>query len=350
MREYASTRFSRTTGLILLYLLCGTASAVEHEFAGWSLQIDNDALALSEKDQDYSFGFGLTLAGGHARSGWYSLDPLLGRTNNLTGWQAASGSRYHSIQIGLMGFTPSDIETEQPLPGEHPYANLLYYANAREQVHEDGRTVDYASLSLGLLGSAAGEATQKLIHDATNDDKPRGWDNQISDGGEPTFRYLVARQTLRKRGQLAGQAFEIKRTLRASVGYLTEAGLAYSMRFGHILSPWWRHAPENVDYLPGPGYAGINDPQARDFFAFGGVMLRLRGYNAVLQGQFRDSAVEYAHDELRHLLGEAWLGVTRHVYQGLQMSFTLRYKTREIRDGRDQDDPLWGSITLSHGF
>jgi len=38
--------------------------------------------------------------------------------------------------------------------------------------------------------------------------------------------------------------------------------------------------------------------------------LRARLYNALLQGQFRDSDLEYSYGDMRPLIGEACAGVT----------------------------------------
>ena len=45
---------------------------------GWSLYIDNDALTLVNRDQQYTGGFALTLSGRRAVEYRWSLDPVWG--------------------------------------------------------------------------------------------------------------------------------------------------------------------------------------------------------------------------------------------------------------------------------
>src|SRR5882672_11763351 len=52
--------------------------------------------------------------------------------------------------------------------------------------------------------------------------EPQGWEHQISNGGEPTFRYSFARVSRSWAGNLAGADAEMTSTLYTSVGYLTE--------------------------------------------------------------------------------------------------------------------------------
>ena len=123
------------------------------------------------------------------------------------------------------------------------------------------------------------------------DVEPRGYQNQISEGGELTARYLTGGSTLRSQRLAFGDKFvETKTTWETSVGYLTEASYAVSTRFGAINSPWWTFAPERVDYLaqPTPLAAGSADGRG-EFYVWAGAKVRLRAYNAFLQGQFRDS-------------------------------------------------------------
>src|SRR3546814_16036544 len=100
---------------------------------------------------------------------------------------------------------------------------LLYVANGRSYVRDAGRTVYHTSLSVGLLGTQIVPEFQDAFHSAIGANKPKGWDHQISDSGEPTIRYTLTRQDLALSGRPAGNTdYEIKHSVAGSVGYLTE--------------------------------------------------------------------------------------------------------------------------------
>src|SRR3546814_3948602 len=127
----------------------------------------------------------------------------------------------HSIQVGALAFTPGNNKQDGVREGDRPYASLLYVANGRSYVRDAGRTVYHTSLSVGLLGTQIVPEFQDAFHSAIGANKPKGWDHQISDSGEPTIRYTLTRQDLALSGHAAGNTYhEIKHSVAGSVGYL----------------------------------------------------------------------------------------------------------------------------------
>ncbi len=86
-----------------------------------------------------------------------------------------------------------------------------------------------------------------------------------------------------------------------------------------------------------------------EFFLWGGLNVVYRVYNALLEGQFRDSEVTYERSELNNLLGELSVGVTRELENGLRISFTVRARAPEL-DGADGEAPLWGGLIVSRSY
>ena len=86
-----------------------------------------------------------------------------------------------------MAFTPSDVLDPRPIQNDRPYASLLFTSNGRVQVSGD-RSAWTSSLSVGLLGLPLSGELHKGVHKVTGSDPPRGYDHQISAGGEPTAR------------------------------------------------------------------------------------------------------------------------------------------------------------------
>lgn len=322
------------------------AATNEDRISGVRVQIDNDLFAGRDLDRDYTGGMAITISGTNARDGLLSLDPLLAKLDQLSS-PAAGASIHHARQIGMIAFTPSDTLVTQPQPGDRPYASLLFVSNGRVRVDADDRGAWSSTLTIGVLGLSMSERLHNAVHELIGSESPRGYDNQISAGGEPTARYTLARHKL----WIANPSgtVDVKTTVQGSVGYLTETGAAISMRIGRYSTPWWSFAPELTDYMAAP--MPIETSQARrELYFFVGARVKARAYNAFLQGQFRDSAVRHSFDEIEPLLAEAWVGVVTQLFEQTQLSYTLNYQTAELRDGAADRDALWAGVQLAHTF
>lgn len=321
---------------------------------GWAVFLDNDALALSKRDRDYTGGLAVTLAGDRARHWWFSLDPALRIADAWLGLDRSAcvpQNPRHALQFGAVAFTPG--ETRQPAaPGDRPYASLVYLANSRMRFHDDPDSVTQSTLAVGLLGLGVAEGVARLIHSALNLQHARGWDQQISDGGEPTFRYTLAKLNLLASGNTEQRrSYEVKNSGSLSVGYLTEATASLSMRWGKIMTPWWSFTPERAEYIREPAPVGGNpSDRQREIYGWAGIKARARLYNAFLQGQFRDSPLTYDYEDIRPLIGEAWLGMTAQVGDEYGLSWVVRYQTSELRTEPGDRDLFWGSIFISRSF
>jgi hypothetical protein len=319
---------------------------------GWSLEIDNDLFALTQSDRDYTGGLGVTVHGPQTPEYRWSPDPLLARLDRLTVPGAENvAAVLHAVQVALIGFTPEDLRTTAVVPEDRPYAGLLFVTAARQYVTRDQRTIRYSELSVGALGLSLTSDLHDAVHDVVDSESPRGYDHQISAGGELTARYVTGGARLRgQRLVLGSRLLESKSNWELSAGYLTEASYAFSTRLGAIRSPWWSFNPERVDYIARPSPLAGTRSGANELYVWAGAKLRLRAYNAFLQGQFRDSDHTFSHGELNQVIGEVWLGVTGQISSDTQVSYVMRYQTAEIRDGIGSRDPLWAGVTISHGF
>ena len=326
----------------------------EEARSSWALFIDNDLFALSGRDRDYTGGLSFTLAGTTAATHAFSVDSGLGQLNRLFSIAPDSRDIRHSFKVGLTAFTPEQTELSTPQLDDRPYASLIYIANSRQYLNHRERRSVITTLTVGALGLKIGSALQNGIHSIVGSDKAQGWDNQISDGGELTFRYSVAHQKTawaRYRGGMNN--IEIKRAVRGSVGYLTGATAGISARWGRINSPWWSFNPQLSDYAEksAPQAATVNGKQhASEFYFWAGSNLHLRAYNAFLQGQLRDSAITYSSGELEHLLLESWLGVTKVFGSGYRVSYLIRNQTSELKQGNGDRAITWGGLIIGKQF
>jgi hypothetical protein len=344
---------------VILATLCTFSNAsaqATSDYGGWSVAVDNDVLAPSEHDRDYTGGVGITFSGEYTRhrfplgSALEAIDQRL-LSGLLRGDEEVSTEAvFHSAQVGLLSFTPQDIRSDQVIEDDRPYASLLYTTSARQYVSSDERRVRQTGLTVGILGLSLTSNIHGAIHEAVGSETPRGYHNQVSSGGEPTLRYFVSDSRLRLQRLAVGSGLlEVKTTAEVSVGYLTEASYSVSTRLGAIDTPWWTFGPERVDYIAQPS-AAVGNHSTAEFYFWAGAKVRLRAYNAFLQGQLRDSVHAFDADDLRQVIGEAWIGMTGQLTNGTQMSYFVRYQTTELRDGLGKRNPVWAGVTITHSF
>ena len=139
----------------------------------------------------------------------------------------------------MLIFTPDDLTSAEPIVDDRPYANLVFVARSRQSYGESGRTALRRSWSAGALGTSIGEHLQSSVHALTGAHKPRGYHNQISKGGEPTFRYTVSQHWLLAADGRRAYPYDVTVQLGGSGGYITEGFAAIGFRWGRIGSPWY---------------------------------------------------------------------------------------------------------------
>jgi hypothetical protein len=339
-----------------LALLSGTFAAqqvradiAERDYTGFRLQLDNDLFARGgARDRDYTGGLAVTISGRSAQESRLSLDPALQSLDKLfIGERSNNSIERTARQLGVMVFTPKNTELTRAQPDDRPYASLVFIANGRIRVDPDKTSAWFTSFTIGALGLPVAETLHNAVHDAVGSIRPRGYDNQISAGGEPTARYNVARQKLWMSAPTS--TLDVKTTVQASVGYLTETSASISVRAGRFSTPWWSFNPELTDYLAAPAPIAEGSRARSDMFFFAGARVKARAYNAFLQGQFRHSEVRHSANEVEPLIAEAWVGFTSQVGQ-TQLSYTLNYQTAEVRSGPASRDYIWGALQISHRF
>jgi hypothetical protein len=314
------------------------------DIASWSIAFDNDIFVPGGRDQDYTYGINLTYAGPQAENLWASLHRSLDWINLKLDFDGIGGPGLGAskIEYGLFGFTPEDISLAAANPNDRPYASLVYVSATRETYYPAGKVSWQSTLTVGLLGLSLVGDMQNLVHSAYDGNRAQGWGKQISDGGEPTARYSLARQSLLYRND---SGIEVKSTWQASVGYITEAAWSLSLRAGKIHTPWVSFNPELTSYaeksVPNSG------ARVSERYFWTGLSFRYRAYNAFLEGQFRDSAVTWDSDDINHAIVEAWLGYTVAFNNGYSITYSLRGHTSELKHGDADRSVVWGGILIS---
>jgi len=228
---------------------------------------------------------------------------------------------------------------------------MIVLSNTQLNANLDTQIIYHSNFTLGIIGSELGENVQKELHRLLGNEVPQGWENQISDGGELTAMYTVTRQKLHiVEKSVDGLTAELRSVLGASIGTTTEVGFGVGGRIGQITTPWWEFAPVLGDYLNlGTPFASRPRTGEKEFFVWGGIIARYRVYNALLQGQFKDSEVTYTADELIPLITETALGVTWEPVKQWTLSLSLRMRSSEFKNNSGMNTD-WGSLTLSYCY
>lgn len=310
-----------------------------------TLGLENDLLAGSKKDADYTGGFMFGLYGPSAASSALSLDPILSKINSLfIKEQNSASSANAGLQLSMQAWTPYDKQASHPLHNDRPYASLLALTSTRISVEEDEGSVWASSISAGLLGAGFAKDIHSGFHRLVRSgEDPKGYANQISSGGEPTLLYSLRRQSKITDGRLTSTHYDFKWGLEGRVGYLSEATLSIAGRIGGFSSPWWSMQAERSEFYSPRDKAG-------DLYMSLGLSSTLRAYNALLQGQFRNSAVTIPKHDLEFLIGEFWLAVTHSISDDLTINYKLRYQTPEIKNGAGARSFGSGGIYLNFAY
>ncbi len=318
---------------------------------GVAIHLDNDLFTGAGDDSDYSWGATLTLGSPEPGRLTAPLDRAReGIASLLPDRDAAAVSR--ATQFGIIAMTPDDLKSRQALPDERPYASLAFLTSSELRIATSGDRSRYTSLTVGLLGTGVAEVLQRGVHEVQGGIVPNGWDHQISEGGEPTARFVHAEQWLLGDARSPAGGFrQTKLTLAGSAGYLTEASAAISMRWGRIETPWWSFNPELGDYSPAPiaPVSGLSFGGSPEIYGFIGARVKARAYNALLQGQFRHSDVRVASDDLARLQVEAWAGVTSAI-SDWAVTYSVHVASREITREPADRTLIWASLSFARAF
>ena len=340
--------------LLLLTFISHHAHGIDEKYnTGWRLELDNDILA--EQDRDYTGGVALTLSGRRAQDYPVSIEGVRNWLDDLLHINGLYDSQphfqLHSVQYGVMLFTPGDIRAPEPIFDDRPYGSLFFISNTELTVAPANDRAWLSTLTFGLLGIRAAEYIHEAIHTVVGSDVAEGWDNQISSSGEPTLMYTLSAQHNHIDATNTEYRHELKTTYEANAGFSTDINASLSWRWGRINTPWWNFNPQHSQYikLGAPVTAGNSRTDGGELYIWAGANLKYRFYSSLMQGQFRESVVKFSSDELEKSLAQFWLGGTWEFAGNIRGSIFYRISSKEF-EGGNAHYPVWAGLVISRAY
>lgn len=307
-------------------------------------------------DRNYTGGLGLQASGSFVRRAHLDAPlALFDKLSTMRRAHAASPRKYYTLSLFGTAFTPDSLNFTGVLADDRPYGSIVALSVRRVSVDDETMERAWSSeLVIGALGLPVARNAQTWLHrkvrgaNGTTPYDPLGWDQQISNGGEPTFLYRATyeRVVAGDRAPDVRKHLQVAAGAQASVGYYTQATLLGSARLGWFDSQFWEFNPAAV------GAANQNRGLGRkaatwEFFAFGALRPRVIAYNALLQGQFRQSAHTFSGSEIERLQVEWDLGLAALI-RPLRLQLVWNAYPGRSADfkGPQARTHTWGSLML----
>lgn len=135
-----------------------------------------------------------------------------------------------TFALGQNIFTPEDIETEEVVKDDRPYAGVTYLSlgyHNRIPGH-----MDSVEVMMGLVGPGSGaEQCQKAIHRFFDDIEPKGWDNQLDN--EPVIGLIYEHKNKLVEPEGSGLDYDMILSTGGGVGNaLTYCNVGLQLRTG----------------------------------------------------------------------------------------------------------------------
>ncbi len=298
-----------------------------------TLKIENDGLASSD-DNHFTSGFELNYGYAPDNESWTQRmatalpDAIIGRADQV------------AFRLVHQIYTPELIEEPTLIEDDRPYAGLVFAGMSFYEDTPITQNITRATdlhLDVGLVGpSSQADSIQREVHRITDSDRPRGWDNQLSD--EP-----IANATLRRQWwidmPLAGKQFAHGPSLGAALGNLyTYASAGYGVR-------WGDDASGVPTITPNPGNRGqFESTHGWQWYLFANVDGYYMAHNLTLDGNVFSSSHSV---DSKEWVADASAGLALG-YDDWQVNYTALKRTKEF-DGQESHDTI-GSITLTKRF
>lgn len=276
-----------------------------------------------------------------------SLGSVAGVFDNFRWTGDESYERNVAFSIGQSMFTPMDTDAAGLVKDQRPYAGWLYVGMGL--IWKNQNVKNTLVFNVGVVGPwSYAEDTQRLVHEALDQDYPQGWDNQI--GNEIGVNVSYERMwRIRDRHDNHGFDWDVLPYAGVTLGnVMTHGTLGTEVRFGYNLPDDFgtgaiTEAATTPTALENP-YTAKSWSRRFGFHFFLRAEGRAIARNIFLDGNnFRDS---HSVDKYP-LVADLSAGFAMN-WKNTKLSYAYTYRTREYR-GQDEGQ-IFGSITLSFNF
>jgi hypothetical protein len=317
------------------------------------------------EDRNYTMGFGFYYSA-DCLNKWIIYRPHDWLFKKLHSKISGNVISLYSIMLANGSFTPDSLPATYPILNDRPYASLTYIQTNASYLNADKNRTYTISLSAGVLGSDISKAVQTYIHTHMNDNDthdprtPRGWGNQISNGGASTVLigyqedYLLTTKPIKdnKTRRIGG---EWKAAWKLNAGWYNMASGEISYRFGLIDTRNWTYMTNplgNSNKLQQRFVKATGDvPGKGEIYLFSTLRTDLVGYNVLLSGQGGADDVTIPNKWVRHGILDGTAGicispVINHLVNiDLKGKFNFRSPEFEA-PGRKPRWHYWGGLEL----
>jgi hypothetical protein len=322
---------------ILLLIVLGSSlmltAFVQLGFAqnrgAFSFHLENDVFALT--DRYYTHGVKLT---------WISRFKMTQETNPIS-------SQAISVSLGQNIYTPYEIEREDLIEDDRPYAGISYLSLALHRKKE--QTMETFEFLLGIVGpSSLAKQMQKFVHSLYRGTQPQGWHHQLKD--EIVYNFVFDKKWRIFRSMEAKKVgYDLISHFSGSVGtMMTAAATGWQFRFGSnlprdfgtfLLRPGGESGAifaEHADHLADSKRSGIHGY----VYLVGHAVYR----NIFLDGNtFQDSH----RVDKRVFVGDIVLGV---VITKNRFKFSYAYVFRTKQFETQAKPQIFGAINISYVY
>lgn len=341
------TNSARILAFCIFNLFCSSLQAEisqADQNYGIGVYIDQDLFVpFTNEDRDYTMGVALEFFW-EKNKGFYPLDGLVRRAGEWVGIGKSDNDIVYSFMLGTLAYTPDDLADSEPIYDDRPYSSLIYLSNKRVLADHDSALA--AEILLGVIGTNLARDAQTEFHklyrslaDSDEPVEPMGWSHQISDGGELTLRLRLSNSRLHYSNP---GLWDVASTLGVSLGFQTNISVSAAARLGHIKSPFWSLPFDPVNrgnFLPSKA--------SNEWYFWAALRAHLVGYDALLQGQFRDSEVTYNSDEIERIVLDGAFGFTKGFGQS-QITLSANTKSSDLKHSNRTQ--TWGSVNYIYHF
>jgi lipid A 3-O-deacylase len=328
--------YKKTIPLLFLTFLTFCLAAQTVNNTASFRTINNDSYCRLHYENDYFGGTDKYYTQGinfEIASPFFSKTPihkfLLGAKENTL----------YGLSIEHNGYTPTSITDSLIRNNDRPYAGVFFlkFFSIYNKPEKHLRAI--SSLSLGIIGSAAGgEEMQKTIHRRINDRQPRGWQYQIKNDLVLNYEIGIEKNILRSK-----KYFLLNGFANARAGTLNDKlSTGFVLMIGKINSAITTTFSANEN----------NDKSAtKEKFTFHMYMqpiINMVGYDATMQGGIftKNNVYTIPSNNIERITFEGNVGIVLKI-EGIYLEYFLSRITKEFSAGLSHNN---GGIRIGWKF